>query len=165
MHDGVIAIIAYGQCSQNSQNEPQIPLALKPYRRTIIWEVATDLGPTDVFAGLPRAPPEGLLKAKNCPARPPALPDHNNSIPQQFGERRRALSEMRPIPRRGLSRTEAAMYLGISSSKFDELRKRGQVSPPRLIDGRKIWDLLDLNRDFEAFPVEGGAEEDWDVAL
>jgi hypothetical protein len=33
----------------------------------------------------------------------------------------RALSEMRPVPRRGLSRDEAAMYIGISAAKFDEL--------------------------------------------
>ena len=32
----------------------------------------------------------------------------------------RALSEIRPLPRRGLSRDEAAMYIGISAAKFDE---------------------------------------------
>ena len=31
----------------------------------------------------------------------------------------RALSDIRPIPRRGLSREEAAMYIGIFPSKFD----------------------------------------------
>ena len=34
---------------------------------------------------------------------------------------RRALSELRPIPRRGLSRTEAAIYYGVSPSKFDQM--------------------------------------------
>jgi hypothetical protein len=59
------------------------------------------------------------------------------------------------------------MYLGISPSKFDELRKSGQISSPRLIDGRKVWDVLDLDRDFEAFPVEGTIEneEDWSTVL
>ena len=33
----------------------------------------------------------------------------------------RALSEVRPLPRRGLSRDEAAMYIGISAAKFDEM--------------------------------------------
>ena len=80
-------------------------------------------------------------------------------------ERRRPLSETRPVPRRGLSRTEAAMYVGVSPSKFDELRKYSRISPPRLIDGRKVWDVLDLDRDFEAFPVEGNVEEDWNTAL
>lgn len=70
------------------------------------------------------------------------------------------------IPRRGLSRVEAAMYLGISPSKFDELRKDGRIGPAKLIDGRKVWDIQALDRDFEAFPTEGGeAEENWDTAL
>jgi hypothetical protein len=31
---------------------------------------------------------------------------------------------------RGLSRVEAAQYLGISATKFDELRKDSRVGPP-----------------------------------
>jgi hypothetical protein len=37
---------------------------------------------------------------------------------------RKSLSNVRPIPRRGLSRDEAAMYLGVSANKFDELDDR-----------------------------------------
>ena len=66
----------------------------------------------------------------------------------------RALSDIRPVPRRGLSRVEAAIYLGCSPSKFDDLRKDGRVGPARLIDGRKVWDLRELDLVFEAFPVE-----------
>lgn len=69
---------------------------------------------------------------------------------------------IRPSVRRGLSRDEAANYLGISASKFDQLRKDGRVGPPRLIDGRKVWDVHALDRDFEAFPSEGDhVDEDW----
>jgi hypothetical protein len=82
------------------------------------------------------------------------------------GPERLPLSEIRPVPRRGLSRVEAAMYIGISPTKFDELRTNGRISPPRLIDGRKVWDVRDLDRDFEAFAVEGGnAEEDWKASV
>ena len=42
-----------------------------------------------------------------------------------------APSTVRPIPRRALSRVEAAMYLGISPSKFDELRKEGGLGQPK----------------------------------
>jgi hypothetical protein len=68
---------------------------------------------------------------------------------------------------RGLSRIDAAVYIGISPTKFDELRKAGRVSPPRLIDSRLVWDRHDLDRDFEAFPIEGkaAADEDWTVAV
>lgn len=92
-----------------------------------------------------------------------------NAPHRQNGEKgldRRSLSEIRPIPRRGLSRVEASMYVGLSPSKFDELRKSRQISPPRLIDGRKVWDIRDLDRDFETFPIEGGdAEDNWDAAV
>jgi hypothetical protein len=70
------------------------------------------------------------------------------------------------IEPRGLSRVEAAHYLGISPSKFDELRKDGRVGPARLIDGRKVWDVHDLDSAFEALPLEANEEaEDWNVAV
>jgi hypothetical protein len=71
-----------------------------------------------------------------------------------------------PIEPRGLSRIEAARYLGISPSKFDELRKDGRVGPARLIDGRKVWDVRDLDAAFEALPMEStNVDEDWSVAV
>jgi hypothetical protein len=78
----------------------------------------------------------------------------------------RALSDIRPVPRRGLSRVEAAIYLGCSPSKFDDLRKDGRVGPARLIDGRKVWDVRELDLVFEALPLESDdAAEDWNVAV
>jgi hypothetical protein len=76
------------------------------------------------------------------------------------------MTELRPCPRRGLSRVEAAVYLGCSPSKFDELRKDGRVGPARLIDGRKVWDVRELDSVFEALPLESSdAAEDWNVAV
>jgi hypothetical protein len=68
----------------------------------------------------------------------------------------RSLSKVRAtsLPRRGLSREEAAMYLGISGSTFDEMRLNGQIEPPRLIKGRKLWDIRDLDMAFDALPRE-----------
>jgi hypothetical protein len=72
----------------------------------------------------------------------------------------------RPIPRRGLSREESAMYLGISPSKFDQLRADGRVGPAKVIDGRKIWDIRVLDELFDALPEEPNeAADDWDVAV
>jgi predicted DNA-binding transcriptional regulator AlpA len=64
--------------------------------------------------------------------------------------KRLALSETRPVPRRGLSRVEAAMYIGISSSKFDELVADGRMPKPKRLDGRKLWDLRELDLTFDA---------------
>jgi hypothetical protein len=59
------------------------------------------------------------------------------------------------------------MYLGISPSKFDELRKDGRVRPAKVIDGRKVWDVRDLDEAFESLPDEVASEnaEAWDVAV
>jgi epoxyqueuosine reductase len=54
----------------------------------------------------------------------------------------------RPVPRRGLSRVEAAMYLGISPSKFDELRKSGRIGPAKILDSRKLYAIEMLDEFF-----------------
>jgi predicted DNA-binding transcriptional regulator AlpA len=66
----------------------------------------------------------------------------------------RALSDVRPVPRRGLSRTEAAMYVGISASKFDELVADGTMPKPVKLGCRKVWDIRDLDLAFDALPRE-----------
>jgi predicted DNA-binding transcriptional regulator AlpA len=66
----------------------------------------------------------------------------------------RALSENRPVPRRGLSRDEAAMYIGISSGKFDEMVADGRMPGPVKIDTRKIWDVRSLDLAFDDLPRE-----------
>jgi hypothetical protein len=72
----------------------------------------------------------------------------------------------RPIPRRGLSRVEAAMYLGISPSKFDELHKTGRIGPAKILDGRKLYGIEMLDEFFDALPDESDdATADWTVSL
>jgi len=61
----------------------------------------------------------------------------------------RALSEIRPLPRRGLSRDEAAMYIGISAAKFDEMVADGRMPAPIKIDARKVWDIRSLDLGFD----------------
>jgi excisionase family DNA binding protein len=76
----------------------------------------------------------------------------------------RALSEIRPVPRRGLSRNEAAMYVGISPAKFDQLVADGRMPAARRIDGRKVWDKCELDSSFEDLPHDNGAPagNSWD---
>jgi hypothetical protein len=72
-----------------------------------------------------------------------------------------------PTPRRGLSRVESAAYLGISPSKFDEMRKDGRIGPAKLIDGRKVFDIRMLDEAFDALPDDevNQTAEDWQVAV
>lgn len=80
----------------------------------------------------------------------------------------KALSQFRgaTMPRRGLSRDESAMYLGVGVGTFDELRAAGKVAPPRVIGNRKLWDIRDLDIAFDALPRENAPApgETWDTA-
>ena len=77
-----------------------------------------------------------------------------------------ALGPSRPVPRRGLSRVEAAMYLGISPAKFDGMRKDGRIGPAKVIDGRKVFGIRMLDEIFDALPDENHDEaEDWTAAV
>jgi len=57
--------------------------------------------------------------------------------------------------RRGLGEAEAALYVGIGSTKFAQLVADGRMPRPRLIDGRRVWDIDDLDAAFRSLPVEG----------
>lgn len=73
------------------------------------------------------------------------------------------LSAIRPIPRRGLSRTEAAIYIGVSTGKLDETVRSGRMPGPKRIDGRKVWDVHELDVAFDALPTENGpTDKSWD---
>jgi hypothetical protein len=77
-----------------------------------------------------------------------------------------ALSAVRPIPRRGLSRVEAAMYLGISPSKFGELHKSGRIGPAKILGGRKLYAIEMLDEFFDTLPDETlDLTEDWTVGV
>jgi hypothetical protein len=71
-----------------------------------------------------------------------------------------------PILRRGLSRVEGAAYLGISPSKFDQMRADGRVGPPKQIDGRKVFDVRMLDEAFDALPDDGHDKNDeWHAVM
>jgi hypothetical protein len=69
------------------------------------------------------------------------------------------------LGRRGLSRVEAAAYVGISPCKFDQLIADGRMPAPRRIDHRKVWDVRELDLSFDDLPrddslVGGNSWED-----
>ena len=75
--------------------------------------------------------------------------------------RARSRHEILPasLPPRGLSREEAAAYVGIGATKFDEMVVDGRMPRPKRIDGRKVWDRLRLDTAFAALPTDGGADD------
>jgi hypothetical protein len=77
-----------------------------------------------------------------------------------------ARSRVRPMVRRGLSRLEAAAYIGISPSKFDELRKTNRIPPPKVLDGRLIFTTERLDEFLDALPDENQTDnDDWTASV
>jgi predicted DNA-binding transcriptional regulator AlpA len=63
---------------------------------------------------------------------------------------------------RGLRRPEAALYVGVSPSKFDELVKDGRMPAPFHIDGCVLWDIRALDLAFDELAAQDDGANPWD---
>jgi predicted DNA-binding transcriptional regulator AlpA len=77
------------------------------------------------------------------------------------GERRRR-ADVLPLslPPRGLSRVQAAAYIGVSPSTFDKMVADGSMPPAKRLRGRVVWDRKRVDACFDAF--DDGGENPWD---
>jgi hypothetical protein len=62
---------------------------------------------------------------------------------------------------RGLSREQSADYYGISATKFDEMVADGRAPKPKKIDGRRVWDIRQLDRAFDKLDGDEDPENPW----
>jgi predicted DNA-binding transcriptional regulator AlpA len=62
---------------------------------------------------------------------------------------------------RGLSRAQAAEYVGVGATKFDELVADGRMPKPKRIDSRTVWDRVKLDEAFAALGDDASTNE-WD---
>ncbi len=65
---------------------------------------------------------------------------------------------------RGLSRTEAAAYIGVGARLFDAMVADGRMPPPKRINARTVWDRVRLDAAFEALdeaPEAPLADDKW----
>lgn len=75
----------------------------------------------------------------------------------------------RPLPfdcPRGLSRLEAARYIGVSPNTFDRLVAEGIMPRPKEIGARRVYDRAQLDHAFDALGDEELATErpnPWDA--
>ena len=60
-------------------------------------------------------------------------------------------------PPRGLSRDEAARYVGVGATKFEEMVADGRMPRPKRVDGRVIWDRLRIEAAFSDLPEDNRA--------
>jgi predicted DNA-binding transcriptional regulator AlpA len=84
-----------------------------------------------------------------------------------FSRCKRAHAWLRIVPR-GLSRTDAAAYIGVSSSLFDQMVADGRMPKPKPINSRMVWDRWELDAAFSALPHKDATatdDDEWGVAV
>jgi predicted DNA-binding transcriptional regulator AlpA len=54
------------------------------------------------------------------------------------------------LPPRGLSRVEAAVYVGVSPTSFDRMVSEGQMPRPARYRRRLLWDRRQIDRALDA---------------
>lgn len=65
------------------------------------------------------------------------------------------------IEPRGLSRSEAADYIGVSPSMFDLMVADRRMPQPKRVNSRTIWDRRQLDEAFEELP-DNDSGNPWD---
>jgi predicted DNA-binding transcriptional regulator AlpA len=81
-------------------------------------------------------------------AHPPASPPRTNPLPPGI------------LPR-GLSRAQAACYVGVSTTKFDDLVADRQMPRPKRIGGRRVWDVRAIDAAFDRLDEGSGSDDAW----
>lgn len=74
------------------------------------------------------------------------MPERVNVLPQS-------------LPPRGLSRAQAAAYIGVSPSLFDVMVDDGRMPKPTRINARAVWDRIKIDEAFAALPHDEGRDE------
>jgi len=64
---------------------------------------------------------------------------------------------------RGLSRVQAAAYIGVSPTLFDAMIADRRMPRPKRINSRTVWDRIQLDAAFSALPNDGEDERADDV--
>lgn len=72
-----------------------------------------------------------------------------------------ARSTLLSLSPRGLCRVQAAAYVGVSASLFDEMVADGRMPKPKRINSRTVWDVRQLDIAFDAIP-NGQELNPWD---
>jgi predicted DNA-binding transcriptional regulator AlpA len=89
--------------------------------------------------------------------RRPHLAVVDDGVPRKDGQRS-ALPFS--LPPRGLSRLQAAEYIGVSPSHFDKLIRDHVMPPPKRLGGRVVWDRKQLDEALDALDAESAWSDD-----
>jgi predicted DNA-binding transcriptional regulator AlpA len=110
-----------------------------------------------------KARAEANLKGRAMPRRNDSADGVPGISAANDTPRSRCLADILPesLAPRGLSRAQAAAYVGVSPSLFDEMAADGRMPGPKRINSRVVWDKIRLDAAFEALP-DDQARNSWD---
>ena len=69
------------------------------------------------------------------------------------------VKHIKPEDRLGMSREEAAEYVGVSTFLFDELVDDGRMPKPKVVNSRRVWSRAQIEKAFAALPTDGESLE------
>lgn len=72
------------------------------------------------------------------------------------------MKQWRSIVPRGLRREQAAAYVGVGVTLFDEMVADGRMPKPKCVNSRKVWDRDRLDEFFDTLPDDDAANP-WDA--
>jgi hypothetical protein len=68
-----------------------------------------------------------------------------------------------------VARADAAYYVGVGTTLFEDLVRQGMMPRPKAIGSRRLWDLRELDKAIDELPEVGeppdscGAPDGWDA--
>lgn len=65
------------------------------------------------------------------------------------------------FPPRGLSRADAAEYVGVSATTFDLMVRQGKMPKPFRVYGRVLWDRNKVDAAIDALSELGAPDDIW----
>lgn len=91
----------------------------------------------------------------------PASLEHKERMLRHLEGQQRAI-DTHSYPPRGLCREDAARYVGVGITKFDEMVADGRMPKAKRVDGRVVWDRLKIDAAFSDLP-DADARNPWDA--
>ena len=59
-----------------------------------------------------------------------------------------------------VARADAAYYVGVGTTLFDDLVRQGVMPRPKAIGSRRLWDLRELDKAIDELPEAGTSVQD-----
>jgi len=131
--------------------------------RTTRWVInfGVEASSAAMKVGTPSPYPRKLV-ARTVLAR--LRPGHSGTAGGLEGSVVERASNVLTLEPRGLNRVQAAGYIGVSPSLFDEMVTDGRMPPPKIINSRRVWDRRELDEAFDAIPPKE-TRDPWDCVL